>query len=102
LCIDNDKKYSSMDTNKLKDQLKSIMNSDFFTLVAFVIRVSDVIFQNPMRSVQKLSILLALDSSDTSARILQINTGEGKTLLLSVLAVIKSLQGFKVDVISSS
>jgi preprotein translocase subunit SecA len=91
-----------MDTNKLKDQLKSIMNSDFFTLVAFVIRVSDVIFQNPMRSVQKLSILLALDSSDTSAQILQINTGEGKTLLLSVLAVIKSLQGFKVDVISSS
>ncbi|CAF1176454.1 unnamed protein product [Didymodactylos carnosus] len=94
--------FSSMDTNKLKDQLKLIPSSDFYSLVAFVIRVSDVVSQKPTRSVQKLSILLALDSSNASARILQINTGEGKTRLLSVLAVIISLRGFKVDVITSS
>ena len=95
-------RFSSMDRNAVKDQLKSIRTDDFYTRVALVIRVSDLIFGYPMHLVQNLSILLALDSSSTSARILQINTGEGKTRIVSILAVMKCLQGVKVGVITSS
>ncbi|CAF3319052.1 unnamed protein product, partial [Rotaria sp. Silwood2] len=91
-----------MDQTALKNQLASIRTDDFYAQIAFVIRVSDLLFGHPMRTVQKLSILLALNSSTTTARILQINTGEGKTRIVAALAVMKCLQGVKVDVITSS
>lgn len=95
-------KYNSFDEKILKDRLKDVKNMDFYSLVAFVVRASDVLLKEPMRIVQILSVLLALDSSRKTAQILQINTGEGKTRIVSVLAVTKALQGQKVDVITSS
>ncbi|UJR29897.1 hypothetical protein I4U23_017445 [Adineta vaga] len=88
------------------DQLKSFMsnikNEDYYTQIAFVIHVSNSLFGKKMHKAQRLSVLLALNSRGDSSRVLQINTGEGKTRIVSVLAVIKCLQGFKVDVITSS
>ena len=99
----NFKEFSSMDRTALKHHLPIILRTNnFYAQVAFIIRASDLLLGHPMRIVQKLSILLALDSSSTTARILQINTGEGKTRIVAVLAAIKCLQGMKVDVITSS
>ncbi|KAJ3664194.1 hypothetical protein Zmor_008382 [Zophobas morio] len=50
---------------------------------------------------QILTVLIFLDSKD-NGRLCQIQTGEGKTLIVSLLAVIRVLQGYTVDVITSN
>ena len=53
-----------------------------------------------LRDSQLISVLLFLNAP--SSIIAQISTGEGKSLIIAVLAIIKVLQGWKVDVITSS
>ena len=54
-----------------------------------------------MRDTQKLSVILFLNNPD-SGMLQQIATGEGKSLIIAVLAIIKALQGENVDIITSS
>lgn len=35
-------------------------------------------------------------------RLLQVATGEGKSTIVSIFAIIKALQGFKINIITSS
>ncbi|CAF4022221.1 unnamed protein product, partial [Rotaria sordida] len=51
---------------------------------------------------QILSCLIALNANVDKGRLLQIGTGEGKSTIISVLAVIHALKGKKVDIITSS
>lgn len=51
---------------------------------------------------QILSILVALQSKQACGHLLQVATGEGKTVIVSMLAIFYALQGKKVDVITSS
>ncbi|WP_341755625.1 hypothetical protein [Candidatus Tisiphia endosymbiont of Ptychoptera albimana] len=53
------------------------------------------------RVVQQLSILLMLHTEATG-RLVQISTGEGKSMTVAMLAVIKALRGEVVDVVTSS
>lgn len=55
-----------------------------------------------LRDTQILSVLSFLRAKEGKGKLCQINTGEGKTTIVSLLAVIKSLQGEKVDVITSN
>lgn len=54
------------------------------------------------RLIQILSILIMLDTNNSHGRLLQILTGEGKSSIVSMLAVIKALQGKHVDIVTSS
>lgn len=54
------------------------------------------------RTIQILSLLLLLNPSEGKGRLAQINTGEGKTTIVAMLAVIKALAGHKVDIVTSS
>ncbi|CAF4871145.1 unnamed protein product, partial [Rotaria sp. Silwood1] len=54
------------------------------------------------RPIQILAILILLDRKDQGGRLLQILTGEGKSTVVSILAVIKALQNQHVDIITSS
>ena len=94
--------FASMDLGRLKNWLMQIRTNRLYEQIAYVIRAADLLFGRETRLVQKLAILLALGSSKTTARILQINTGEGKTRIVAILAAIKGLQGVKTDVITSS
>lgn len=94
--------FSGMDKDVLKDQLACIQNIDFYHRIAFIMCVSDIIFKTPMRMVQKLAILLAINPLNRSAQIFQLETGEGKTRLISIIAVFKALEQIQVDVITSS
>ncbi|CAF3955624.1 unnamed protein product [Rotaria sp. Silwood2] len=51
---------------------------------------------------QILSCLIALNSNNEKGRLLQVATGEGKSTIISVLAVFYVLMGKKVDIITSS
>ena len=53
-----------------------------------------------LRDVQLFSVLMMLVSDNR--RIAQISTGEGKSLIIAVLIICKVLQGFLVDVVTSS
>ena len=53
-----------------------------------------------LRDTQKMAVLIAAESEANT--LLQVNTGEGKTLLIATLAILRAKQNKKVDVITSS
>ncbi|MEL6152539.1 MAG: DEAD/DEAH box helicase, partial [Bacteroidota bacterium] len=54
------------------------------------------------RATQLLSVLCMLNPTENLGRLAQINTGEGKSLIVAMLAAIRALQGHKVDVVTTS
>lgn len=56
----------------------------------------------PPREIQLLSLLIMLNNEDAKGRLAQINTGEGKTTIVAMLAAVKALNGHTVDIITSS
>jgi hypothetical protein len=54
------------------------------------------------RDIQLLSVLMMLNTNGSVGRLAQVNTGEGKTTIVAMLAAMHGLSGEKVDVITSS
>ncbi|CAF4682082.1 unnamed protein product [Rotaria sp. Silwood1] len=55
------------------------------------------------RATQILSLLLMLNASEANiARLAQIKTGEGKSVIIAMFAAIKALNGNKVDIVTTS
>lgn len=55
-----------------------------------------------LRDPQIIAILIFMRSKENQGQLCQIQTGEGKTVIVSLLATIKVLQGKQVDVITSN
>lgn len=55
-----------------------------------------------LRHIQLISVILMIKSDKGKGRLCQINTGEGKTLIIAVLAAYNVLKGHTVDVYTSS
>ncbi len=55
-----------------------------------------------MTDSQILSCLVALNNNKKQGRLLQVSTGEGKSTIVSVIAIINGLKNKKVDIITSS
>lgn len=55
-----------------------------------------------LRDTQILSLLSFLETEENQGKLCQINTGEGKTTIVSLLATIKALKGETVDIITSN
>jgi replicative superfamily II helicase len=75
---------------------------DQLQLLAAMDRANELVTGYPLRSAQKLAYLCFLRSKPNFGKILQISTGEGKTVIVSLMAVMKALQGHPVDVITSN
>ena len=69
---------------------------------AFILRGVMLFYGFLPRKIQLINLLLLIKKQDDKGRLLQINTGEGKTLIIAMLAVFKFLENIKVDIVTSS
>ena len=74
----------------------------YIELISVMIKVNGKIFRYKPREIQIISVLFFLFKEKNSGLIEEIYTGEGKTIIISFLAVIKAFQGNKIDILTSS
>lgn len=94
---------------KLKDFLEAIkansQKEEYFDekLISFMIIVNQEIYSQTPRVIQIICLLFYLEGYKKSYNlILEVLTGEGKTLTISFLALYLSIIGNKVDILTSS
>ena len=93
------------DENNLKNEIRRIIvqpKSNNLYIIASMIRVYELLYQISPRKIQIISLLICLLNENEKGLIEEIKTGEGKTLVISFLAVIYCIQGKKVDILTSS
>lgn len=71
-------------------------------LVAVIKRAVELHHGFSPRATQLLSVLILLNPASDQGRLAQINTGEGKSAIVAILAALHALQGKKVDVVTTS
>ena len=75
---------------------------NYIHLISIMIKVNGKIFKYKPREIQIISILFFLLKEKDTGLIEEILTGEGKTIIISFLAILKAFQGKKVDILTSS
>lgn len=70
--------------------------------IAVVSRAVELYHKFSPRATQMLSLLLLANPDQGRGRLAQINTGEGKSIIVAMLAVIHGLKGVKVDIVTTS
>lgn len=79
---------------------KSPLKYEELSAIAAVMRANEIASGHSLRDVQILAILEFFEEDINM--FCQINTGEGKTAITSAIAVIRSLQGHTVDIMTSN
>ena len=74
--------------------------SVFYDLVAVMMQGVKCVAGHCPRDAQMLSVLLSLQGD--KGRLLEVSTGEGKTLIVAMLAILKAMSGKTVDIVTSS
>ena len=89
---------------ELKKKISSNQNNPnhYIELISIMIKVNELIFKYKPRQIQILAVLFFLFKDKNSGLIEEILTGEGKTIIISFLAIIKAFQGKKIDILTSS
>jgi ankyrin repeat protein len=82
--------------------IKSMSPATQYEVLAVVKRVVELTHRHAPRATQLLALLVFLNHAPGKGRLAQINTGEGKSLIVAMLAAIHALQGKKVDVVTTS
>ena len=91
---------------EIKDERNSYDNygidTFYIKLISIMMKASKLVFNYEPRKIQIISVLFFLFKEKTKGLIEQIFTGEGKSMIISFLAVIKALEGKKIDILTSS
>ena len=92
---------------KIKEIRQKIVSNpnnaeNYIELIAIMIKVNGKIFKYKPREIQIIAVLFFLFKEKNSGLIEEILTGEGKTIIISFLAIIKAFQGKKIDILTSS
>ena len=85
---------------KISSNPKDVNN--LIELISIMIKVNGKIFKYKPREIQIIAVLFFLFKDKDSGLIEEILTGEGKTIIISFLAILKAFQGNKVDILTSS
>ena len=90
--------------NVLKKGIKNAPNNDeyYIKLISIMIKVNLLINRYKPRDIQIIAVLLFLYKEKNCGLIEEILTGEGKTIIITFLAILKSFQGKYVDILTSS
>ncbi|EAS05901.2 helicase carboxy-terminal domain protein (macronuclear) [Tetrahymena thermophila SB210] len=103
LIIDWDKSDIALWSSIVKSNPDYFLDSNFLIEVLAVIKRANFLETGfNMTDSQILSCLVVLFATQGQGRLLQVATGEGKSTIVSVLAIINGLKGKKVDIITSS
>ncbi|KAL4473568.1 hypothetical protein ABPG74_022432 [Tetrahymena malaccensis] len=90
-------------SKNVKSNLNYFQNPKFLIEMLAVIKRANFLHTGfHMTDTQILSCLLILHANKNQGRLLQVATGEGKSTIISVIAIINALKGKKVDIITSS
>lgn len=97
-------KYKNFGEEEIKNEINTIKKepTNYVEIIASLIRVAELEFHFHVRNVQLISLLICVLTQNNNGLIEEIKTGEGKTLIISFLAVIYGLNGKKVDILTSS
>ena len=99
----NFKNNSNIITKKTINETKNIyLKEDNDALIAIINNAIKSQFGYELRDSQIYSLLILLDKDKERGKIVQILTGEGKTLIINCLAIIMVLKGHKVDIVTSN
>jgi preprotein translocase subunit SecA/tetratricopeptide (TPR) repeat protein len=99
------KNHDVFAVNKLAQGMKGKLNNTdnvICNTIALMDRVWNLLHGFRLRNTQILAALIFFHNQNNHGRLCQIQTGEGKTIIVALLAVIRALQGHKVDVITSN
>ncbi|XP_047128515.1 uncharacterized protein LOC124809060 [Hydra vulgaris] len=97
------KDYIKLWAKKVKLDNKCFKESYFITEVLAVIKRAYLLTREfHLSDSQILSCFVALHKKHNQGRLLQVSTGEGKSTMVSMLAIVYALKGKKVDIITSS
>ena len=91
----NNKKLTK---NKIPEEIKSSENDT----IALIIKDIEQIKDFTIRDSQIFSLLVLLNKKNNRGKIAQILTGEGKTIIIILLATFLVLKGHKVDIVTSN
>ena len=79
------------------------INITNYEKIAVISRAVEIIHKKTPRKTQILSLICLLNKDpQRKGRLEQINTGEGKSMIVAMFAAIKALEGLKVDVSTTS
>jgi preprotein translocase subunit SecA len=109
---ESNKSIGSWDTDEIEKWSNEVKKKnyapDLYEKLAVITRAIEINSEEKgkkisPRPIQLMSVLIMLNAKD-KGRLAQINTGEGKTTIVAMLAVMKALEGngHKVDIITSS
>lgn len=83
-------------------ELKGNPNLDIYLVTALMNKANKIVTGYELRPAQISSTLEFFRESGIANKFCQVNTGEGKTTITSLVAVIKALQGDTVDIVTSN
>ena len=91
-------------SEKIKELKKyKTFNKEFYIkFISILISVCEIKFNYKPREIQIISLLLFIFKNKEQGIIEQIYTGEGKSLIITLLATVKAFIGYKVDILTSS
>ena len=84
----------------IKDE--KYINIFYIKIIPIMMKASRLIFNYEPRKIQIISVLFFLFKEKNKGLIEQIFTGEGKSIIISFLAIIKALEGKKIEILTSS
>lgn len=108
IMTDYEQKNNSKNIKKISKTIKDLKNEKQYTkefyiqLISILILVCELKFGYKPREIQIISLLLFIFKNKNKGVIQQVYTGEGKSLIITLLATVKAFTGNKVDILTSS